>query len=411
VTSPAAVSTPTPNALAFLDEALAALEARHLRRPRRRFRDRPPAEAPALFDDGSEPAILTLTSNDYLAYTGLRSEYPDTDRDYCRTGAGASRLIDGTTAEHDGLEDALAAFLERDDALVFSSGYAANLGLVSSLAGPSDLVVSDRLNHASIIDGCRLSRAEIAVVPHLDVAAVEQALVAHRERNRPNSRAFVVTESYFSMDGDVPDLVALRALTHRFEAALLVDEAHALGVFGPSGRGLCHARGVVPDATVGTFGKSVGASGAFVAGSFSLIEWLWNRARSFVFSTGISPILARTARRGLTRMIADDLGRERLLSHARRLREGLTALGYEVPATSLGPIVPVLIGDAARALAVADDLAREGVRVVAIRPPTVPEGTSRLRITVHAGLTESDLDRALEAFGRARRQSFPTPGS
>lgn len=364
---------------------------------------------PALFDDGSEQAVLTLTSNDYLGYTGLRSEYTETDRNACRTGAGASRLIDGTTPEHDALEDAIAAFLGREDALVFASGYTANLGLVSCLAGPSDVIVSDRLNHASIIDGCRLSRAEIAVVPHLDVAAVERALTEHRDRNRPGSRAFVVTESYFSMDGDIPDLVALRAITHRFNAPLLVDEAHALGVFGPQGRGLCHARGVVPDATVGTFGKSAGASGAFVAGSASLIEWLWNRARSFVFSTGISPVLARTALRGLTRMIGDDLGRERLLSHAARLREGLVAQGYQVPSGSVGPIVPVMIGDAARALAVADDLALEGVRVVAIRPPTVPEGTSRLRVTVHAGLTETDIDRALEAFGRARRRVFAEP--
>jgi 8-amino-7-oxononanoate synthase len=407
VTSPTA--EPRPNALAFLDEALEALEARHLRRPRKRFRDQPTVDP--RFDDGAEPEVLTLTSNDYLAYTGVRGDYPDTDSEPCRPGAGASRLIDGTTYEHDALEDALAAFLDRDDSLVFSSGYAANLGLVSSLAGPSDLVVSDQLNHASIIDGCRLSRAEVAVVPHLDVAAVEHALTVHRERGRPGSRAFVVTESYFSMDGDVPDLQALRALTHRFDAALLVDEAHALGVFGPSGRGLCHARGVVPDATVGTFGKSVGASGAFVAGSFSLIEWLWNRARSFVFSTGISPVLARTAARGLARMIADDLGRERLLAHATKLRDGLTTLGYEVPPGSVGPIVPVLIGDAARALAVADDLAREGVRVVAIRPPTVPAGTSRLRVTVHAGLTESDIERALRAFANARRRSFPATSS
>lgn len=374
-------------ALDFLDEALAALAARDLRRTRLRSRD---------FADAG---VLALTSNDYLGYASGRRDYPDTDTRSVPSGAGAARLVYGTTPEHDALEDALAAFLGTEDALVFSSGYAANVGLVSSLAGPGDLIVSDRLNHASIIDGCRLARATVAVVPHLDAAAVDRALAAF---DGPG-RAFVITESYFSMDGDVPDLAALRAITHRHGAALLVDEAHAIGLFGERGRGLAQAAGIVPDATMGTFGKCFGASGAFVAGSNTLIEWLWNRARSFVFSTGISPRLADAASAGLRRLATDDVGRARVLALATQLRRGLRDLGYEVPTASVGPIVPVILGEAARALAVSRGLAAEGVRVIPIRPPTVPAGTARLRVTVHAGLSEADVERALAAFAKVAR--------
>ncbi len=178
--------------------------------------------------------------------------------------------------------------------LVFSSGYAANVGLMSSLPRPGDLVVSDALNHASIIDGIRLSKCRVAVVPHLDVGAVETAL-----RDRGAGRAFVVTESYFSMDADSPDLGALRALCDRHGAALVVDEAHAVGVLGPGGAGLCAEQGVVPDALVGTFGKAFGAAGAFVAGCEALTRWLWNSARSFVISTGMSPVVAAAALDGV----------------------------------------------------------------------------------------------------------------
>ena len=373
------------DALAFLTLALADLEARGLKRERRRS----PSAAQV---DG----ILALTSNDYLGYAAgpFTPSFPTGTR----SGAGAARLLDGCTPEHDALEAGLADFLGTDDALVFSSGYAANVGLLSALAGPGDIVVSDRLNHASIIDGARLSRAAVSVVPHLDADAVERVLATTPRRGR----AFVVTETYFSMDGDVPDLARLREITQRHGAALLVDEAHALGVFGTEGRGLCHSLGVVPDALVGTFGKAFGASGAFVAGSLDLVAFLWNRARSFVFSTGISPLLAAAALVGLRRARGDDPGRTRVLAHAARLRRGLRDLGYDVPAGGVGPIVPVLLGEASRALVLARRLEEQGVRVAAIRPPTVPEGTSRLRVTVNAGLGEADVERALGAFARVR---------
>ncbi len=365
----------SPRALEHLADALDALEAAGRRRARH------PASGDGLLD---------LTSNDYLGYA--RAEQLAGGR----AGAGASRLISGTHHEHEALERALAGWLQTEDALVFASGYQANLGLVSTLAGPGDLVVSDALNHASIIDGCRLSRARVVVTPHLDVAAVARALAAP-----VSGRRLVVTEGYFSMDGDAPDLRAVRSLCDDAGAALLVDEAHAIGVFGPEGRGACAAAGVTPDALVGTLGKALGGQGAFVAGSSALIDWLFNRARSFVFSTGLSPALAAHGARMLARARDDEAARQRLAGLARRVRAGLFELGFEVPAASSGPIVPVMVGSEARAMELAARVRDAGVRVAPIRPPTVPEGSCRVRVTLHAGLTADDVERALAAFAGA----------
>ena len=371
--------------LQHLEGELARLEARGQRR------SRPTA--------GGRGEALELCSNDYLAYAGRRAAGPIAPA--APPGAGASRLVSGNHAAHEALEAAAARLVGLDDALVFSSGYAANLGLLSALAAPGDVVVSDALNHASIIDGCRLSRAEVAVVAHRDAGAVDAAL--GRARGQPGARRlWVVTEAYFSMDGDVPDLRRLRAVADLYGAALLVDEAHSLGVFGPQGRGLCAAEGVRPDALTGTFGKAFGGQGAFVAGSRLLTDWLWNRARSFVFSTGLSPALAEGNLRALERSMGDEPARARLASLSGRLRAALVGLGYRVAPESRGPIVPVLVGSEQAALSLARRLAAAGVRVIAIRPPTVPEGRSRLRVTVHAGLTDQELERAVSAFAEAR---------
>jgi 8-amino-7-oxononanoate synthase len=284
--------------------------------------------------------------------------------------------------------------LEVPGALVFSSGYAANVGVISALAEPGDLVVSDQLNHASIIDGCRLSRAQIAIVPHLDLAGTARALAAPR-----SGRAWVVTESYFSMDADGPDLARLRAICDDAGAGLVVDEAHALGVFGEAGRGRCHAAGVDPDVMVGTFGKALGAAGAFVAGSAPLISWLWNRARSFVFSTGLSPQVAAATARAIEVVRAEPELRARLHANVARLRSGLAALGLTVLGD--GPIIPVVVGDSRRAVEVSARLRLAGVHVQAIRPPTVPEGGARLRVTTTARHSFDDIDRALAAFEKA----------
>jgi len=339
-------------------------------------------------------ALLNLCSNDYLGYAS--DPWPGCPLG--RSGVGASRLVSGNVAAHETAEAALAAWLGTDAALLFSSGYAANVGTMAALAGGGDVVVSDALNHASIIDGCRLSGAEIRVVPHLDLAAMEAALNASRDAKR----RWVVTESYFSMDGDSPDLVRLRALCDRHDAALVLDEAHVLGVFGPRGRGLAAEVGITPDVLIGTAGKSLGLHGAFVAGSHALRLWLWNRARSFVFSTGLSPLLATALVSRVERAAADDLARAHLAARGAQLRTGLTALGVPGVAHGRGPVLPWVIGASDTTVALSRRLRDQGILVQAIRPPTVPTGTARLRITVHARLSSEDVERALAAFHTAR---------
>jgi 8-amino-7-oxononanoate synthase len=373
-----------PAALAFLEEDLAHLEARGLLRSR-------PLRA------GSTADGIVLCSNDYLGLADALSPPAP-------LGAGASRLVSGERSEHDRLEAALATWLGVERTLAFSSGYAANVGTLSALAGPGDLLLSDALNHASLIDGARLSRAEVAVYPHLDVGAVRALLREHPRAKR--RRAWVVTESYFSMDADSPDLGELRGVCDEAGAALVVDEAHAIGVLGPEGRGLCAEAGVVPDVLIGTLGKALGASGAFVAGCEELVLWLWNRARSFVFSTGMSPVVAEGARLNLLRALAQPALRERALARAAELRSGLERLGIRPGGHGL--IVPWVIGDAREALRVAANLRAEGVFVQAIRPPTVPEGTSRLRLTTTARHTASDIELVLRVIDSTWERRAPS---
>lgn len=361
-----------PPALAFLAARLDELEAADLLR-----KPLPSRTAPG----------LSFCSNDYLGLASRRA--PDAP-----LGAGASRLVSGNTDEHRQLEGALAEWLGVAKALVFTSGYAANVGTLAALASRDDTILSDALNHASLVDGARLSRAEIVVYPHLDVAAVRAALASRTQR-----RCWVVTESYFSMDADSPDLRALRVACDEAGAGLIVDEAHALGVFGPEGRGLCAQEGVEPDVLVGTLGKAFGAGGAFVAGCEELIGWLWNRARSFVFSTGLSPAVARGALEGLRTSLADPSLRERALARALELRTGLERRG--ISPRGHGVIVPWVLGEPASALRIAGHLQRQGIFIQAIRPPTVPVGTARLRMTTCATHTTADVAKVLAAIGEA----------
>lgn len=355
----------TPPGISFLDAALAEAA----RNDMLRVRPAPRRQA------------LSFCSNDYLGLGGRPAPPED-------SGAGASRLVCGEHPAHVALEEACAEWVGAEAALAFTSGYAANVGLVSALAGPDDLVVSDALNHASIIDGCRLSRARVEVVPHCDAAAVERALAGPRA-----GRAFVVTESYFSMDGDAPDLAALRRICDVAGAALLVDEAHALGVLGPDGRGLCAEAGITADALTGTLGKAFGAGGAFAAGCSALVTWLWNRARSFVFSTGLSPVAAAAGLAGLRAARTEPQRRQRVLENAARFRAGLLDRGIRT--LGFGPIIPWVIGDVGRALRIAEALREAGVDVRAIRPPTVAPGTARLRFTVTAGMGTATIDHAV----------------
>jgi 8-amino-7-oxononanoate synthase len=357
-----------------LDEAIAHAKRGDL------FRERPPPR-----DDSHR----SFCSNDYLALAG-RPAPPEP------CGAGASRLLAGDRGIHALLERAAADLVCQPTSLAFSSGYAANVGLLSAIAAPEDLIVSDALNHASLIDGARLSRARIAVIPHLDTDAVARAL-----GGRGAGRAFVVTESYFSMDADSPDLPTLRALCDECEAALIVDEAHALGVLGPDGRGLCAERGVRADVVVGTFGKAFGAAGAFVAGCPALTDWLWNRARPFVFSTGLSPVAAAAALDGLRRARQEPWRRERVHRAGQQLREGLGALGAAL--CGYGHIIPWVVGEAGHALRLAHALQTRGVDVRAVRPPSVPAGKARLRFAVTAAHQAADIECAIDAVAALPR--------
>lgn len=341
-------------------------------------------------------ALLSLSSNDYLGLASdarLVAAAVQAVRDD-GLGAGASRLISGTRTSHRAAEERLAEWLGYPAALLFSSGYAANLGLLQAFASSEDVVFSDALNHASLIDGCRLSRARVHVYRHLDTDHLAALLRAHRA---PHRRAFICSETLFSMDGDEAPLAALRALATEHDASLILDEAHALGVFGPAGRGLAAEAGVSPDVLVGTLGKALGTAGAFVATQRSAVRLLENRARSFVFSTAPPPALARVTTEAVDLCRAGDSLRARLLANARRLRAGLLALGWHVlPGRS--PILPILVGDDALAMELSARLLEAGLFVHGIRPPTVPPGTARLRLTVLATHTDDDLDATLAAF-------------
>ncbi|MCC6217797.1 MAG: aminotransferase class I/II-fold pyridoxal phosphate-dependent enzyme [Polyangiaceae bacterium] len=344
--------------------------------------------------DGTDGAgaAADLSTNDYL---GLARR--PVSRETPRGGAGASRLLGGDRREHAALEGASAAWVGLPAALAFSSGFAANVGLLGALAGPDVLVVSDAANHASLIDGCRLGRSRVRVVPHLDAAAVAEAL------REPAALKLVAVESYYSMDADTPDLGRIREACDRVGAALIVDEAHALGVYGPRGAGVLRERGVDADVVVGTYSKAVGAQGAFVAGQATLRAYLWNRARTFVFSTGLSPALAAHAAANVRLAQAAEGPRSLLVAGAARVRAALTEAGLDV--RGYGPIIPVVLGESARTLAAAARLRERGIVVSAVRPPTVPPGSSRLRLGLHAGLTDQNLDNTIAEVIAACRAS------
>jgi 8-amino-7-oxononanoate synthase len=356
---------------------------------------------PDPIDQNGDPQTVFLGSNDYLGYraTGRLTHYARAAAAEHPAGSGASRLVLGEHRAHRALEGALAEWLGFDETIVFTTGYTANIGLIGAVAGEGDLIVSDAWNHASIIDGCRLSRAKVAVVPHGSVEAVRGAL-----RASPARRRWVVTEGYFSMEGDTPDLPSLRSICDEEDAALIVDDAHAIGVFGPGGRGSTAAKEARPDVLVGTLGKALGAQGAFVAGSRELCRWLWNRARPFVFSTGLSPLLAAVGQGAVSEARRDDQGRAQLAAASDRLRRGLAAAGLPV-APSYGPIIPLILGEETRALAWSRRLAELGIRIQAIRPPTVPPGTSRLRIAARADLSDTQVDRAITALVALHRDA------
>jgi len=346
---------------------------------------------------------LLLSSNNYLGlatHPAVRAAARQAIERY-GCGAGASRLISGHLDLHAAVETKLAAFKGTEAALLFPSGYQANVGTITALVGRGDHVYSDALNHASIIDGCRLSRASVHVYPHRNVRALEAELAA----TPSGGRRLIVTDSVFSMDGDRAPLAALAALAEQYHSWLMVDEAHATGVLGARGAGLAEADGVSErvDVHLGTLGKALGSAGAYVAGSRALIDWLVNRARSFVYTTGLAPAAAAAAGAALDIIVAEPARRDALARNATRLRAGLRALGFEAGGDT--HIIAVIVGDTRATLRLGDALRTRGVLAQPIRPPTVAEGTARLRVTPMATHDESQIDRALASFAEAGRES------
>ncbi|MDE2148554.1 MAG: 8-amino-7-oxononanoate synthase [Gammaproteobacteria bacterium] len=386
--------------------------------------------------DGSHGTLLTVDgrpcvnfcSNDYLGLAAdpRLAQAAAEALSRCGVGSGAAALVSGYNQEHAGLEQALAEFVGRPRALLFSSGWAANLGVLRALLTRADDLVADELNHASLIDGGRLSGARYRRVGHCDLPAFQRALAAARERKLPASarqpRAFVVTDTVFSMDGDLADLPALARLARRYGAALMVDDAHGFGVLGANGRGapehFSGEGGIAADDVdvyIATLGKSLGVAGAFVAGSQELIDYLVQRARTWVFSTAMPPALAAAARAALGIVNNEPERRRRLFANIARFRAGAEQLGIAIgsPHATRGaavgweaitPIQPLVIGGAARTLALARHLFEAGFWVAAIRPPTVPPNTARLRITLSAAHAPAQIDALLEALAEGCRR-------
>ncbi len=346
---------------------------------------------------------LLLSSNNYLGlanHPALKRAAQDAIERY-GCGAGASRLISGDMALHQELEQRLAELKNAEAALIFPSGYHANIGVISALTGPGDTIFSDALNHASIIDGCRLSRALVQVYRHGDMDHLAQLLATCPQ----SGRRLIVTDSVFSMDGDIAPLVNIVTLARRYDAWVMVDEAHATGVFGARGAGVVEALGLENEVEIqmGTLGKALGGCGAYVAGSRELIAWLINRARSFIYTTGVPPAVAASALAALDLVAREPERRQQLWENAAFLRQGLATLGYKIGPTQ-SPILPVLVGDAQPTMALADALLQRGVFAHGIRPPTVPAGTSRLRVTPMATHSRAQLTRALEMFAAAGKE-------
>jgi len=384
--------------LQFVDDELRALrEGGQYRWPRELEGE----QAPVCVYDGRR--VINLCANNYL---GL-ANHPALKAAACRAidaygvGSGAVRTIAGNMAIHDELERRLAAFKRTEAALLYQSGFTANAGTVSALLGKDDVVVSDALNHASIIDGCRLSGADRKIFPHKDVAAARRCL----EEARGARRVLLITDGVFSMDGDLAPLPALCALAREFGAIMMVDDAHASGVMGAGGRGTVEHFGVhgQVDIQVGTLSKAWACLGGYVAGRRSLVEFLMQRARPLLFSTSHPPSVAATALAALDLIEAEPALIARLWENTRFLKEGLRRLGFDTGASET-PITPIMIGGEVEAMRFSDRLFEEGVFALGIAYPTVPRGKARVRTIVTAGHTRGDLAQALEVCGKVGRE-------
>ncbi|MCK9419427.1 MAG: 8-amino-7-oxononanoate synthase [Nitrospirae bacterium] len=349
--------------------------------------------------------MLLLCSNDYLGlanHPSLRQAAVQAMERY-GFGAGASRLISGTSRLHQALEDRIARFKGAEAALVFNSGYAANTGIIPAIAGTGDMILSDSLNHASIIDGCRLSKAEVRVYRHKDAGQVETFL----KKGRNAGRKLIVTDGVFSMDGDIAPLQDLLTLAEKYDAILMVDDAHGAGVLGETGRGTVEHLGLSGRVHIqmGTLGKAFGSFGAYAAGSKDLINMLINQARSFIYSTALPPSVCAASLAAIDIVEQEPELRDKLWKNRSRFVNGLKSIGIST-GNSETPIIPIIIGDPVRALTAAEKLFEYGIYVPAIRPPTVPANAARIRTTVTAAHTGEDIDSALDIFRKLKQEGY-----
>lgn len=379
-----------------LQHRLDELRGRHMFRVRRSLQS---PQGARVVVDGRE--LVNFCSNDYLGLAGdpRIAEAFKRGLDRWGTGSGASHLICGHTAAHEALEEALAAFTQRPRALLYGSGFAANVGVINALLSVGDFVFEDRLNHASLLDGGWISRANFAWFEHRDTADLENELAAI---DAEPTRKLVVSDGIFSMDGDACPLDDLVAVAKRHGAWTFIDDAHGMGVHGPGGVGFVdparYSTTEVP-ILVGTLGKAFGTAGAFVAGEAALIETLIQRSRNYIFTTAMPSALATASLASLEIATAESWRREHLAALMQRFRDGIGALGFTLM-QSTSPIQPLVVGDPAQALAFSEALEERGFLIGAIRPPTVPEGTSRLRVTLTAAHDNADVDRLVEALAR-----------
>lgn len=389
------------NSLDWIDTELAKLEQHDLLR---KLVCRETPQTVSVQIDGKR--LINFSANDYLGLAAdprLSKAVADALRSDA-WGAGASPLVTGRSQRHAELERAIARFEGTEAALLFPTGFAANTGTIAALVGRGDVVFSDQKNHASIIDGCRLSRAHVEVYPHADVDALQTAL----KSSGAARRRLIATDGLFSMDGDIAPLAALCQLAEEHDAMLLVDEAHATGVFGEHGRGTCEHSNVESsvDVRIGTLSKALGTVGGFVAGSQRLIDWLANTSRPYVFSTATPEAICAAAIQSLQIVQNEPQRRQELLGQALRLRNGLADRGWNL-GNSASQIVPLFIGDPGSTMDMARELSQRGLAVPGIRPPTVPVGESLLRISLTYLHTREMIDQLIECLNDLRSNSTP----
>jgi 8-amino-7-oxononanoate synthase len=357
------------------------------------------AQHPRVMVDGKEYIMLASSS-----YLGL-SIHPkliaasQTAVEEFGVGSSGSRLITGNMTLHESLEYALTRFHGTEDTILFNSGYDANLGVISTLMKKSDVIFSDELNHASIIDGSRLSRSEVRIYNHNDMTDLERHLRDAKSSRKPGSRFFIITDSVFSMDGDLANLIELAELASDYDAYLMLDEAHAVGVFGAHGRGLAEEQkmeGQV-DILMGALSKAFGTSGGYISGTEELVDILRNRARSFVFTTSLPPSVIASSLASLEVVRSEPELREQLWKNIDYFKSNLDGIGYNTM-SSASQIIPMLIGSSDKTMELSKALFNHGIFLNGIRPPTVPEGSSRLRATMLANHTKQDIDEALSVF-------------